>query len=1058
MLSIGKLSAASVDYYTDQLSHSVGEDVPVLRDERSNGRVDYYTDQRAPARWMGSGLGAAGVDAESPVTKEAFAQLIGHETLSGESMTRARAAHGCVAGFDHTLSAPKSVSLLYAFGDSQMREQVREAHLEAVKEAVDYMETHCAQARVSSRWRDDRGWHTSTRNVDSDGWVAAAFDHYASRANDPQLHTHVVVINRVHADDGWRALDARRNYLHAKAGGIVYETVLRDGLTRRLGVSWGPVVNGIADIEGFSPELLEHFSSRRAEILQAAEAYAARTGGRIHARMLQKFTLETRQPKQHPRGEAPVTQEMRDYGVGPDVVAHWQRRASEAPQEPAQVVRAVVGEGRHGFRPSPGSMTDSAEWIVVEATDSQPVFTRRDLLPHVSAWFPEGSTSADLADAANRVLEAAVARGEAIPLTARMPGGRWWLSDDALFTTRTQLDRERTVLYAVHDPSPVRVDPAVLDQAVKLRELTSEQGLAMKRLADMDGRLVAVAGSGGSGKTYAIGAYADAAQSAGYHVIGVSTTASAAHRLSQDLGEGWIGTIALLTHHLDQRGETLPSGSVVVCDEASMVSTKDLASLVELVGAADGKLILLGDPHQLPSIDSGGLFHRIVADGHGVVTDLAEVNQRQDHQLDREALHQLRTGNTDRAVFDYSEAGRVHIGHDRMNTMTDLVDAWWADTRARGVDTVRMLAGGRSDVNMLNHLARARMESEGLVVGPVLETRAGLEFQAGDRIVVRANWYAHADLRNGQTGTISHVDPESGQLTFRRDHDWVEVVLPRRYVEQSVDYGYAQTIHTAQGHTFGRVHVYVDQMTTAEHGYTGLSRATGETHIWMADMPGPLGDCGQLHCRPAVENQIDTLVRQLSNSCVRPAATESPLASETMTDRELLDRRDALAESFMDSPLDEPAPDIEALDQAITETRATVEDLGTSGARAQLDLLLRERDDALEVVKQRDHWIDEHSHVFDEYMDVRDEIDRRVVARTVLWQINPPDDVLAQIGSRAESPDPQAWDAAVGVYARARLEVGPDEDLLDPAPVTRKWRDMFLEPIETSAPTLKLTG
>src|SRR5690606_36150977 len=128
-------------------------------------------------------------------------------------------------------------------------------------------------------------------------------------------------------DDGWRALDARRNYLYAKAGGTIYETVLRDELTRRLGVSWQPVFNGIADIEGFSPALLEHFSTRRAEILEAAQAYAARNGGRIHARMLQKFTLETRQPKQHPRGERPVTQEMRDYGVSTDVIAHWQRRA-----------------------------------------------------------------------------------------------------------------------------------------------------------------------------------------------------------------------------------------------------------------------------------------------------------------------------------------------------------------------------------------------------------------------------------------------------------------------------------------------------------------------------------------------------------------------------------------------------------------------------------------------------------------------------------------------------------------------------------------------------------
>jgi conjugative relaxase-like TrwC/TraI family protein len=88
------------------------------------------------------------------------------------------------------------VSLLYAFGDGPVRAEVRAAHLEAVREAVNYMEAHCAEARVGTRWRDDDGWHTTTRNVDSDGFVAAAFDHFTSRANDPQLHTHVVVINR----------------------------------------------------------------------------------------------------------------------------------------------------------------------------------------------------------------------------------------------------------------------------------------------------------------------------------------------------------------------------------------------------------------------------------------------------------------------------------------------------------------------------------------------------------------------------------------------------------------------------------------------------------------------------------------------------------------------------------------------------------------------------------------------------------------------------------------------------------------------------------------------
>jgi hypothetical protein len=103
--------------------------------------------------------------------------------------------------------------------------------------------------------------------------------------------------------------------------------------------------------------------------------------------------------------------------------------------------------------------------------------------------------------------------------------------------------------------------------------------------------------------------------------------------------------------------------------------------------------------------------------------------------------------------------------------------------------------------------------------------------------------------------------------------------------------------------------------------------------------------------------------------------------------------------------------------------------------------------------------MDEHAHLVDEYSGVVQEIDRRAAARTVVWQINPPEDLLGEIGSRSESPNPQAWDAAVAIYARTRLEVGPEIDLLDPAvPRTSQWRDMVLEPIETPAPTLRLIG
>ncbi len=136
--------------------------------------------------------------------------------------------------------------------------------------------------------------------------------HRASRAGDPQLHTHVVVANLVQADDGrWSALDARRLYAHAKTAGYLYEARLRAELTRELGVEWTPVRNGIADIVGVPRSVLQAFSRRRAQI----EAELARRG-QSGPRAAQAATLETRRRKDH--AVTPATLD-----------AEWRRRAAE---------------------------------------------------------------------------------------------------------------------------------------------------------------------------------------------------------------------------------------------------------------------------------------------------------------------------------------------------------------------------------------------------------------------------------------------------------------------------------------------------------------------------------------------------------------------------------------------------------------------------------------------------------------------------------------------------------------------------------------------------------
>ena len=1076
MQAIGKLVASQAEYYTKQLLHSVGEDVPVLRGDRMPAQAEYYAGHESPSRWMGSGLGRIGLQSGEAVDAELFAKLMAHQTPAGEAMTVTR-THGKVAAFDHTFSAPKSVSLLYAFGDDHVRREVTTAHQRAVAEALTYMEERCSQSRLGVRFRDAEGNpRFTTRTLESEGYVAAAFDHFTSRANDPQVHTHVVAINRVWAGEGWRAIDAKRGYAHAKAGGSIYQGMLRDELTQRLGVTWMPVVNGAADVARFSPELIRHFSTRRTEIVEAVERYLAEHGGEAHRRVWQSFTMETRQPKSHPVGEAAVTREMKDYGVTADVVAHWQRRAVDAPEDVVAAVRAAVGIGEPSQRPTPEVVEGAAGRLVEWVSDRQAVFTKRDLIAHVSSIFPDGANLAELVAATRDILYAAQRSGqvltilphaesglilpEGIVLSAeeldiaaeRGPG---WIKQgetvrfralpgEARYTTRLQLEREERVLDAVRARSPVTADRDALEVAISGRSLVDGQAEAMRHLAELDGRLVALVGPGGSGKTYSIGAYADAVEAGGRSVIGVATSATAARKLSEDLGERWTGTIAMLRHHLDSYGQELQDGALVIVDEASMVSTGDLSWLVERTEHCDGKIVLIGDPKQLPSVDSGGLFHRIVALGDQVVDDLVRVNQRQRLTEDRQLLDRLRVGQVRAAVRDYAEAGRLHLGRDEYSTKAAMVDAWWADVERHGLSQVRMLASRHDEVWMLNQLARVRMQQTGQLVGPLVVNRWGLEFQVGDRIVVRDNWYAHSDLRNGQTGAVITVTPDAATLSFRRDLDGAVIELPKRYLDRDVDHAYAQTIHTAQGQTFETTHVYADAGMRAEHGYTALSRARGETHLWINDAPGPLGECTYVHGDPLNEDRIDALVRQLSQSVIEPPAHDQGLPVETATDRQLIEWRDELAATIRQSPIaNDHTDELMALDAAIDEAREVIDRLGTTGAQTQVEFLESQRDALSGHNVLRSAWLEENADALHRYSAVAEEVRHRINARVATYELAPPEEMLQALGgSPADGARYRRWTSAVATYAEARMKVGPKADLSDPAVLgAAPWRD-----------------
>ena len=173
----------------------------------------YEATGNPPGRWEGRGLAGLGVDPIARVvpgdrvTEEAMAAVFrdGADPVTGEPLGRGHeSGHGrAVVGYDLTFTVPKSASVLWALADDATRATVHAAHHAALDQALAFVERAVVRTRVG---------HAGCRQVRTRGMIAAAFDHWDTRAGDPNLHTHVVVANKVQGPDGvWRSLDGPRS-------------------------------------------------------------------------------------------------------------------------------------------------------------------------------------------------------------------------------------------------------------------------------------------------------------------------------------------------------------------------------------------------------------------------------------------------------------------------------------------------------------------------------------------------------------------------------------------------------------------------------------------------------------------------------------------------------------------------------------------------------------------------------------------------------------------------------------------------------------------------------
>jgi Ti-type conjugative transfer relaxase TraA len=392
------------------------------------------------------------------------------------------------------------------------------------------------------------------------------------------------------------------------------------------------------------------------------------------------------------------------------------------------------------------------------------------------------------------------------------------------FTTREMIEAEQRLhraaeLMAERERHEVRnADREVALARAEARGLvlSGEQVNALAHVTD--GRdLGVVVGHAGTGKSAMLGLAREVWEAASYEVRGVALSGIAAENLESGSGIA-SRTIASMEHGWHQGRDLLTTRDVLVIDEAGMVGTRQLERVLSHAADAGAKVVLVGDPQQLQSIEAGAAF-RSIHEGHGGA-EIGEVRrQREDWQ--RDATRDLATAKTGDALDAYRSHGMVHEAQTREQARGDLIDRWDRDRLASPDRSRIILTHTNDEVRALNEAARERMRAAGDWGDEVRVTveRGARNFATGDRVMFLQNERG-LGVKNGTLGTIEQVSSQS--MAVRTD-DGRSVQFDLKDYNK-IDHGFAATIHKAQGMTVDRTHLLATPGMDAHGSYVALSR------------------------------------------------------------------------------------------------------------------------------------------------------------------------------------------------------------------------------------------
>ena len=799
--------------------------------------------------------------------------------------------------WDMRYAASKDHSVLWGLAPEELAPAIRDAHLVGVRAALEYMAANAVVARVQIN---------NVRYAKHIAPLLVAVEHSTNRFDYPHLHTHALIFRDGldPNDEKLRAIHSPWLYRHFAASRAIQRAVSRYELTTTLpGLQFALDSDGDTSefrITAITRRFRNLFSSRQRVLQAAVEALGgspaemadlkAHNVSGYHSQ-IQRSVYDIRPNK----GAIPSpADELRQY---------WLTMATEQDFDPKIYdqwlgAQPVVRDSATAPVRLPAMLESVFDQVQAALTLKQGTWTKETLIIALCNALPQGVPSVDaVMQIAEQFLKSHSVQlvptdiaGNAITATARSVSPAQLRPVDEVdsyhlsrlrsrFATPETISYEHAFANWARNArgSATQLTPTYIEGVLaNYPTLSDEQVQAVKTITQSPKGTILVRGGPGSGKTFMLRVAAAAWQQSGVTVYGVAKTGRAATELQMATPKSYtIDSFLFQMSHT-----TPPERFVVLCDEASMASTKELYDLAKFVFDKGGRLCLVGDHRQLPSIDAGGLFSHLwlhqERTGETIPDGMVEMcgNQRQVPEQLRYVVQAIEQNDLTSAIMSLAENNQWTTGSDETQLMHQMVLRWMQESSVGMSD---MLAYKRDDVARLNMLARQMLldpailgslgpvDSAGTAIQPTLPrlgrvvmrlpaskktTEAGeREYRLGERIMCLKNQsfkypqppnekgriYRWAKVRNSWSGTI--ISATTADVTVRFDHGET-ITLPYSYVRDYTTYSYAKTIYRAQGITVGNrttkgtALIYRPEVLDAQSAWVALTRATHDVHLY----------------------------------------------------------------------------------------------------------------------------------------------------------------------------------------------------------------------------------